>query len=179
MKASFYSFLNKLFDIAPEILIGVAVDLVVKREESFLAGLGFDTVESQLFVLGLATLVIWASESLFEYLYSIGWRNLAQKVQHALRIEAFNRAVNHDLSWFEGGNSGNFQTVLGEDVNQLERFLDGGINDIIQIVVSTVLVSCVFFYLSPLIACVALVPIPFIFLVLCTFKENWSHDIKT
>ena len=67
MKASFYSFLNKLFDVAPEILIGVAVDLVVKREEA-LAGLGFDTVESQLFVLGFATLVIWASESLFEYL---------------------------------------------------------------------------------------------------------------
>ena len=30
---SLYSFLNKLFDIAPEILIGVAVDLVVKKNE--------------------------------------------------------------------------------------------------------------------------------------------------
>ena len=32
--ATFYSVLNQLFDIAPEILIGVAVDLVVKKENS-------------------------------------------------------------------------------------------------------------------------------------------------
>ena len=71
--------------------------------------------------------------------------SVIQKVQHALRIRgAFNRAVNHDLSWFEGGNSGNFQTVLGEDVSS-SKDLDGGINDIIQIVVSTILVSCVLF----------------------------------
>ena len=35
-----YSFLNKLFDIAPEILIGVAVDLVVRKKESLIATFG-------------------------------------------------------------------------------------------------------------------------------------------
>lgn len=177
-KASFFSFLNKLFDIAPEILIGVAVDLVVKKEKSFLASLGFETPSEQLWVLGGATLFIWASESFFEYLYSIGWRNLAQKVQHTLRLEAFNKAMKHDLSWFESESSGNFQTVLGEDVNQLERFLDGGINEIIQIAVSTLLVSIVFFYLSPVIALFALVPIPFIFLGSMYFQRKLEPRYK-
>ena len=35
------SIINKLFDIAPEILIGIAIDVVVNKEESFVAGLGF------------------------------------------------------------------------------------------------------------------------------------------
>ena len=33
--ATLYSVINKLFDIAPEILIGIAVDIVVRREMSW------------------------------------------------------------------------------------------------------------------------------------------------
>ncbi|MDX5297804.1 MAG: ABC transporter, partial [Gammaproteobacteria bacterium] len=38
--ASLCSIINKLFDIAPEILIGIAIDVVVNQEQSFVAGLG-------------------------------------------------------------------------------------------------------------------------------------------
>ena len=38
---------NKIFDIAPEVLIGVAVDLVVKKEDSFVASLGFASITEQ------------------------------------------------------------------------------------------------------------------------------------
>jgi len=35
--------------------------------------------------------------------------------------------------------------VLNEDVNQIERFLNTGANDLIQVAVSSVLVGAVFF----------------------------------
>ena len=38
--ASCYSVLNKFFDVLPEILIGVAVDVVVSRKDSFVAKFG-------------------------------------------------------------------------------------------------------------------------------------------
>ena len=66
--ASLYSSLNKIFDIAPEVLIGVAVDLVVKKNDSFIASLGFETISSQVLFLGFITFLIWALESFFEYL---------------------------------------------------------------------------------------------------------------
>ena len=66
-----YSILNKLFDIAPEILIGIAVDLVVQRNDSIIAKLGFESIQSQITVLAIATFLIWAFESIFQYLYSI------------------------------------------------------------------------------------------------------------
>ena len=80
--SSTYSIINKLFDIAPEILIGIAVDLVVQRNDSIIAKLGFESIESQITFLAIATFFIWAFESLFQYLYSISWRNLAQTVEH-------------------------------------------------------------------------------------------------
>ena len=58
--ASFYSVMNKIFDIAPEILIGIYVDLVVRKKESFIAQLGVESIESQITLLALLTFIIWA-----------------------------------------------------------------------------------------------------------------------
>ena len=46
--ASIYSVLNKIFDILPEILIGIAVDVVVNQKTSFLARVGIIEPKDQL-----------------------------------------------------------------------------------------------------------------------------------
>ena len=134
IKSSIYSIINKLFDIAPEILLGAAVDLVVRKENSFIANLGFNSVESQITILGIITFLIWAFESIFQYLYSISWRNLAQSVEHNIRTDAYNHVQKLDISWFENKKVGDITAKLNDDVNQLERFLDNGFNSIIQLV---------------------------------------------
>ena len=156
------SIINKLFDIAPEILIGVAIDVVVNQEESFVAGLGFETAQEQITILAVLTFFIWAGESLFEYLFQILWRNLAQRLQSDLRQDAYEHAQRLDMSFFEARSSGQLVATMNDDVNQLERFLDGGANAMIQVVVTVVAVGAVFFVLSPLIALLAFTPIPLI-----------------
>ncbi|HVH14036.1 MAG TPA: hypothetical protein VM759_13330, partial [Longimicrobium sp.] len=84
--ASACSVLNKLFDLAPEALIGVAVDVVVRGQQSVIASLGFPDPRQQLVVLAAITFVVWVMESAFQYLYGVLWRNLAQTVQHELRV---------------------------------------------------------------------------------------------
>jgi ATP-binding cassette subfamily B protein len=156
------SIINKLFDIAPEILIGVAIDVVVNQEESFVAGLGFETAQEQITILAVLTFFIWAGESLFEYLFQILWRNLAQRLQSDLRQDAYEHAQRLDMSFFEARSSGQLVATMNDDVNQLERFLDGGANAMIQVVVTVVAVGAVFFVLSPIIALLAFTPIPLI-----------------
>ncbi|MEX2476679.1 ABC transporter ATP-binding protein [Marinobacter sp.] len=156
------SIINKLFDIAPEILIGVAIDVVVNKEESFVAGLGFETAQEQITILAILTFFIWAGESLFEYLFQILWRNLAQRLQSDLRQDAYEHAQRLDMSFFEARSSGQLVATMNDDVNQLERFLDGGANAMIQVVVTVIAVGAVFFVLSPLIALLAFTPIPLI-----------------
>jgi len=156
------SVINKLFDIAPEILIGVAIDVVVNQEQSFVASLGFETPQQQITMLAVLTFFIWAGESLFEYLFQILWRNLAQRLQADMRQDTYEHAQRLDMAFFESKSSGQLVATMNDDVNQLERFLDGGANALIQVFVTVVAVGAVFFVLSPLIALLAFTPIPLI-----------------
>ncbi len=158
--ATLCSVINKLFDIMPEILIGMAIDVVVRGKESFLSQWGIHEPWQQILVLGGLTFFIWVGESIFEYLYMILWRGLAQMVQHDLRTETYSHLQQLDLQFFEDQSSGNLTTILNDDINQLERFLDGGANQIIQTITAVIGVGAVFFYLSPSIAVVAYLPIP-------------------
>ena len=176
--AAVCSTLNKIFDIAPEVLIGVAVDLVVEKENSFVASLGFGSIESQVIFLGLITFIIWALESLFQYIYSIQWRGLAQMVEHDVRVTAYDHSQKLGLSWHEEQATGNITAILNDDVNQLERFLNDGVNQIIQVFVSTICIGLIFFYISPLIATIAVLPVPIIFGVSFFFQKKLSPKYK-
>ncbi|WP_298632950.1 ABC transporter ATP-binding protein [uncultured Umboniibacter sp.] len=160
--ASFCSVVNKLFDIAPEILIGVAIDVVVRQEESFLASMGIADPVHQIMLLGVLTFLIWAGESLFEYFHLVAWRNLAQRLQHRLRIDAYDHLQKQDHSYLEQHNTGHFVAILNDDVNQLERFLDGGANAMLQVLTAVIGVGTVFFIINPTIAMLAFLPIPVI-----------------
>ncbi|MDQ3231593.1 MAG: ABC transporter ATP-binding protein/permease [Pseudobdellovibrionaceae bacterium] len=160
--ATIYSILNKIFDVLPEVLIGVAIDIVVSREQSFLARTGLTSPVQQLAVLAFITFLIWLFESITEYAALVRWRNLAQQLQHALRMDGVRHIQKLSLSWYEKQNSGRLLSILNDDVNQVERFLNEGTHKFIQLFVSSLLVSAVFFYLSPLVAVFALLPIPLI-----------------
>ena len=172
--ASFCSIMNKIFDIAPEILIGIYVDLVVQREQSFIAKIGFESIESQITLLAIATFLIWAFESIFEYLYSVEWKNIAQGVEHHIRKDSYSHVQKLDLEWYEKQKTGNITAILNDDINQLERFLNSGFSDIIQIIISSVAIGCVFFYISPTIALFAVCPIPVILFVASFFQKKLS-----
>ncbi|MEZ4714682.1 MAG: ABC transporter ATP-binding protein [Caldilineaceae bacterium] len=147
---------------SPPLLIGVAVDVVVRQEDSFLAGLGLATVQSQLFVLAVLTLIVWGLESLFEYIYKILWRNLAQTLQHNLRIDAYDHVQHLELAYFEDRSSGALMSVLNDDINQLERFLDQGLNDIIQLITTIIVIGTAYMVIAPTIGWMTVLPMPFI-----------------
>lgn len=161
-KASLYSILNKVFDLAPPALIGMAVDVVVEREDSLLGSWGFPDLITQLWILSGLTFLIWALESLFEYRFKVLWRNLAQDLQHDLRMDAYRHVQSMELAYFEDRSSGGLMSVLNDDVNQLERFLDVGANEILQVITTTVVIGAAFFYLAPEIAWMSVVPMPFV-----------------
>ncbi|KAA9129773.1 ABC transporter ATP-binding protein [Marinihelvus fidelis] len=170
--ASTYSILNKLFDIMPEILIGMAIDVVVRQDQSFMADLGIAEPFHQMLALGALTVGVWAFESLFEFLLLVTWRNLAQRLQHDLRMDAYGHLQDLDMAWFEDASTGKLVAILNDDVNQLERFLNGGASDLIQVGVTVVSVGAVFFYLSPPIALMAFTPIPVIIIGAFWFQRR-------
>lgn len=166
------STLQNIFDVFPEVLIGITIDVLVNKQNSFLASWSVVDVLSQLCLLAGLTFVVWSCQALFEYLSDMLWRNLAQTVQHDLRIDAYGHVQQLEMAYFEDKNTGELLTVLNEDVNQLELFFDKGITDFIYFVVSVVVVGCIFFYVSPFIAVFVFFPVPIIFFIAHTFQKR-------
>src|SRR5918997_1387092 len=115
--AMVFSVLNKLADVMPELLIGAAVDVVVRSNDSIVAR-------------------VFGVEDRFDQ-----------------RLE---------LAWFEDQSTGGLLSILNDDVNQLERFLDVGANELVRTVVNVVFVGIVFFVAEPVLGVVAFAPIPLI-----------------
>jgi ATP-binding cassette subfamily B protein len=172
--AAAFSVLNKAFDLAPPFLIGVAVDSVVAGDGSVLGrwlGIG---AEAQLWILAAATLLVWGLESATEYLFQVQWRELAQSLQHGLRTEAYDHVQRLDMSFFERHSSGGLMSVLNDDVNQLERFLDVGANDLLQLVTTVTLLGAFFFVAAPGVAWLAFLPIPIILVGSLRFQRRMA-----
>jgi ATP-binding cassette, subfamily B, bacterial len=170
-QAAIASVFNKLCDVAPEILIGMAVDVVVKKQDSFVSTWGIRNVEQQLFILTIITVIVWVLESLSQYVYTNLWRNLSQKIQHNLRLDAYGHIQQLELAYFENQSTGNLMAILGDDINQLERFLDVGANEIIQVLTNVIVIGGVFFVLAPSIAWWSMVPIPIIIIGSIWFQK--------
>ena len=160
--ASFCSIMNKFWDLAPPILIGMAIDVVTYREDSLLADFGYPDPYDQFLILVALTVIIWVLESLFEYWFGVLWRNLAQNAQHELRMDAYEHIQNLEMQWFSGQTTGGLMAIMNDDVNQLERFLDQGANDLLQVATTVVVVGGVMLILAPSVAIYAILPIPII-----------------
>ena len=160
--ATICSILNKIFDLAPPALIGIAVDVVVKQQDSIIARWGVKDVFQQFLILSILTVIIWILESVFEYAYARLWRNLGQKIQHDLRLDAYSHLQELELAYFEERSTGGLMSILSDDINQLERFLDVGANDLLQVSATVVIIGGAFFILAPSVAWMAMLPMPFI-----------------
>ena len=172
------SVINKVLDLAPPVIIGLAVDILVKEENSWIANFGIKQVPNQLIILAIGSGFIWSAESFFEYLYSVLWRNLAQISQHKLRMKAYAHIQKLDMQFFESDNTGRLLSILNDDINQLERFLDHGANQIIQLFITVLFIGGTMLIIAPRIALFAFFPIPLIFIGSINFQRKLAPKYK-
>jgi len=160
--ASLCSVLNKVWDLAPPVLIGMAIDVVAAREDSFLAQMGYPDVYGQLYILTGFTVVIWVLESMFQYFYAVLWRNLAQTAQHELRMSAYTHIQDLEMQWYSEQSTGGLMAIMNDDVNQLERFLDQGATDLLHVATTIIVVGAIMISVAPEVALLAILPVPII-----------------
>ncbi|MGB0454485.1 MAG: ABC transporter ATP-binding protein [Bacteriovoracaceae bacterium] len=177
-RSSFYAFLNKIFDIAPPLLIGLAVEIVVGKQENILHSFGINSQFVQLIIVSILTFFIWFFESYFEYLMNIGFRNLAQNLQNDIRMKCYRHLQTLEMGYFEDQKSGNLISIVNDDANQLERFLDVGAIEIIQLLTTIIGVGTIFFIISPEIAWLSFTPIPVIILGSFYFQKKIGPKYK-
>ena len=129
------SVINKIFDLMPPFLTAWLIDAVSGDIPGWIVRLGYTDPWSVVIFVVVLTVIIFAGESLFEFFFQRGFRRMAQKVQHALRVDAYRHLQAREMAFFENRRTGNLLSILNDDINQLERFLNGAFNRILQIVV--------------------------------------------
>lgn len=150
-QATLFSIINTILDLAPPWLVGIAVDILVKQQDSIIAKLGVKDIFWQFLLLSGVTIIVWILESIFEYAYDRLWRNLAQNIQHNLRLDAYNHVQELDSAYFEESSTGGLMSILNDDINELEDFLNYGTHEIINISISIIiLIGGAFLILPPL-----------------------------
>ncbi|MCC6572161.1 MAG: ABC transporter ATP-binding protein [Planctomycetes bacterium] len=155
------SFGNKVLDLAPPILVAWLMDAILRKPAPWLAALIPDTM-AQIVFLAVATIIIFGGESLFQWMYQYAFMNLAQDVQHKLRLDAYRHMQSREYQFFEEHRLGKTLSVLNDDVNQLERFLNNGLSELVQLVALILFAGAVLFGVNPWMALVGLIPVPLI-----------------
>jgi len=180
--AGFCSICNQVFDISQDVLMGLMVDVALQSQNSFVARLGVDTISGQLLFFVGVTILNGSFEALFEYLYTDAWGKIAQDVQHDIRVQLYRHLQKLPLSYFESNSIGSLTTVVNDDVSRLEQFLDGGnyqsVSAILQMISSTITVGIVLFAVSPLIMCIAFVPVLIVIVLSFYFKNRLGRLYK-
>lgn len=147
--ATVTSAVQKIFNLGPPLFIGAAVSVVVRGPIGALTALGVTTVTGQLWALVLLNAATWTLAALLEYAQSVLWKNIAQAVQHEVRLEAFRHVTTLDLAYVENERTGRLVSLLNDDVNQLERFLSSTADELIRVAATVVFVMGLFFWYAP------------------------------
>lgn len=167
------SAVNKVADVVPELLIGAAVDVVVRGSDSFVGEvLGVESRYTQLVWLAVANAVVWVVESASEYVAALLFRGLSQSVEHDLRVDAYEHAQRLDLGWHESRAQGATLATVNDDVNQLERLLDVGVPAIWQTFLNILIVGIVFAIASWQLLVLAFLPIPVIIIASLRYQKR-------
>jgi ATP-binding cassette subfamily B protein len=157
------SVLNKILDLMPPLLVGWVIDSLRGAPPGWIARLaGTSDPWSMAVVLSGLSVAIFFFESLFQWFYQAAFMSLAQLVQHDLRMDAYNKIQSREVAFFEEHRLGEILSMLNDDVNQLERFLNTGFNELLQIVVLFVFAGLIIFSTSWQLSLVGMAPIPII-----------------
>lgn len=157
------SVLNKIFDLMPPLLTGWIIDSVRGTPPHWIERVTGTTIPFRLAIfLSILAVIIFALESFFQWGYQFGFMTLAQRVQHSLRVRVYAHLQTREMAFFENHRLGDTLAILNDDVNQLERFLNSGLNELIQLGVLFIVSGSILFAISWPLAIVGVLPIPLI-----------------
>jgi len=171
------SIVARLLDLVPPVMLGYAIDTILRDDGTFLAFLpasmrtGWTTGEQVLVAAGIvaASFVLGAG---CHWVRNWGWNAYSQHVQHAVRTDTYEKMQRLNMAFFAEKQTGEMMSVLSNDVNRLERFLNDGLNSALRLAVMVVGVAAVLFSYNWRLAILTLLPVPVIALFTYWFVKR-------
>jgi len=171
------SLFARLLDLLPPLLLGIAVDTIFLDESEFSLPLVPDAwlptdPEAQFWLVVGIVLFSFLGGAGLHWVRNWGWNRFAQHVQHAIRTDTYDAMQRLNMTFFADKQTGEMMSVLSNDVNRLERFLNDGLNSAFRLGVMVVGIAGLLFWMNPQLAVVALLPVPLIAFFTYRFVET-------
>ncbi|KZN24680.1 multidrug ABC transporter ATP-binding protein [Haladaptatus sp. R4] len=179
------SLFARILNLLPPIILGVALDSLIEKDKPIpyskaLAGqvpfLSIDTArqiipattQGQFWFSVVIIAIAFGVGAMFHWGRNWGWNSFAQNIQHSVRTDTYDKMQRLDMEFFSDKQTGEMMSILSNDVNRLERFLNDGMNSAFRLGVMVVAIAAILFTINWQLAFVALVPVPLI--ALFTYK---------
>ncbi|MFD1511973.1 ABC transporter ATP-binding protein [Halomarina rubra] len=165
--------------LLPPFVLGLAVDAVFLQTEPYDLPLVPDSwlPTGQVDLFWLSAGIVAASfflSALFQWGKGWGLSVFAQRVQHDVRADTYDAMQGLDLGFFADKQTGELMSILNNDVNRLEQFLNGGLGVLTQLLVTVLGVAGLLFYVNPQLALLTLVTVP----IIAVFTHKFVQTIQ-
>ncbi|WP_262174854.1 ABC transporter ATP-binding protein [Haloarcula laminariae] len=161
------SIFARMLDLLPPLLLALAIDAVIEGNTSYSLLLVPDAwipagTTGQLWLTAGLIAASFGFGAVFHYTRNWGWNKFAQHVQHAVRTDTYGTMQRLNMEFFADKQTGEMMSVLSNDVNRLEKFLNDGLNSASRLIIMVLGIAAYLFYINWQLALVALLPVPII-----------------
>ncbi|RNJ27418.1 ABC transporter ATP-binding protein [Halosegnis longus] len=167
----FSSIVARALDLLPPILLGVAVDAIFEAQGAgdrkyslFLVPDAWipATEQGQLyFTVGIIAFAFFGGAA-FHYSRNWGWNAFSQHIQHQIRTDTYDKMQRLNMDFFADKQTGEMMSILSNDVNRLERFLNDGMNSAFRLGVMVIGIAIILLAVNWQLAMITLVIVPLI-----------------
>src|SRR6056297_4063568 len=165
----------RVLDLAPPVLLGLAIDSVIQKNKAFLPWLPRSWVppddEGKLLLMGGLIAGSFLLGAAFHWIRNWGFNSFSQHIQHEVRTDTYDTMQQLDMGFFADKQTGEMMSILSNDVNRLERFLNDGLNSAFRLSVMVVAIGVYLFFVNWQLAVLTMLPVPIIALFTYRFVK--------
>ena len=157
--------IGRAFGLLPALVIGLAVDAIFLTERDYTLPLVpaelLPTTDIEQLYFSIAILLgATGAGAVASWIEDWGWSVFAQRVQRDLRVDAYERLQDLELAYFTGQRTGDLMSILNNDVNALQTFLEDGLSATLWILATVGGIGVILIGLNLPLTAVTLLPIP-------------------
>jgi ATP-binding cassette subfamily B protein len=156
---------SRFASLVPPVMLGVAIDAIFRDDQPFdlplvPQGLLPDETMAQFWFIIAVMAVAMIGQAFLNFVRASSLNLFSHRVKHEVRTATYQRMQRLDMEFFNEVQTGELMSILSNDTNRLERFLDNMFGESIQLGVLIVGISVVLFWFNPQLALITLVVVP-------------------
>ncbi|WP_255198644.1 ABC transporter ATP-binding protein [Halorarius litoreus] len=173
------SVVARVLDLIPPVLLGLAVDAIFFDNKAFSllfvpdAWIPATEIGQLWLTIGIISFAFFGGAA-FHYSRNWGWNSFAQHIQHDIRTDTYDKMQRLNMDFFADKQTGEMMSILSNDVNRLERFLNDGMNSAFRLGVMVVGIAVVLLVINWQLALVTLFIVP----LLALFTHKFIQTIQ-